>query len=724
MGAGVFVSYRKDDDPGWAGRVRDSLAHHFGDDNVFFDVDSIRAGQRWEEAIDAALTQSQSVVLVIGPSWLSCLNERAGTSQTDYHLREIVMALDRGIHVYPVRVRQAPMPDLSELPDELSSRLPAIQWMEVYENLFTASMKRIIDDIEHSMTTSTSKTGLAKPAEASATSVAEARPNGASLERQLSHTTVGPPDADAAFSEIADAVAGVESGGVISVLPGRYRKPVSLDRSVQILCDDGVVLEPPIGPCVRSCADGVVIRNLNVTVPPMAGAEGIVVENGEMTLESIGVTSSQATSSTGIAARGSGSTLHMTEVRVTGTAVGIRYTDGARGRAELVTVNDATVHALEVRSGADPQLLDSTFTSSGASGVLVADGGLGTLDRCVFNDGDRLAIEITTDGEPTIRGTRERPKAVEHRAISAARSLKEAVTERNEERPAGSSVVVSEGGRGTLTNLALGRIDVTTGAEPTVTECSIQRVVGDAEGRGTFEHCDIGQVELSRGANPTFQSACQIHPNRGVKVSVEIRDGASGTFEDCIISGRNVVDGSPDPAVLITSKSNSTLRRCTVSNPGEGAVWVTDGATARIEGGALRSTMSGAALVVEGGTVEASDLRARGVSIRSKGTATVSSSEISGDALSGVVIDVTDGGSLDVSGSKLVGAQSGVAGKVGGLVRAAGSRVKRNKAGAATIRFAVGTRGSFTWCQLSGMTPDSVHVPDMGVTFEGCSLDE
>ena len=109
MGAGVFVSYRKDDDPGWAGRVRDSLAHHFGDDNVFFDVDSIRAGQRWEEAIDAALTQSQSVVLVIGPSWLRCLKERADGPETDYHLREIIMALDRGIHVYPVRVRQAPI---------------------------------------------------------------------------------------------------------------------------------------------------------------------------------------------------------------------------------------------------------------------------------------------------------------------------------------------------------------------------------------------------------------------------------------------------------------------------------------------------------------------------------------------------------------------------------------------------------------------------------------
>jgi hypothetical protein len=89
-----------------------------------------------------------------------------------------------------------------------------------------------------------------------------------------------------------------------------------------------------------------------------------------------------------------------------------------------------------------------------------------------------------------------------------------------------------------------------------------------------------------------------------------------------------------------------------------------------------------------------------------------------------IVINVADGGSLEVRHSKLVGAQSGIAGKVGGLVRATGSRVKRSKAGAATIRFAAGTTGSFTACTLSGMTPDAVHVPDAGVTFEECSRDE
>lgn len=48
------------------------------------------------------------------------------------------------------------MPDLADLPEELRARLPAVQWMEVYEDLFAASMQRIIADIEHS-------TGLISP---------------------------------------------------------------------------------------------------------------------------------------------------------------------------------------------------------------------------------------------------------------------------------------------------------------------------------------------------------------------------------------------------------------------------------------------------------------------------------------------------------------------------------------------------------------------------------
>ena len=41
MAAKVFISYRRDDSAGHAGRVHDRLAHEFGANLLFMDVDSI-----------------------------------------------------------------------------------------------------------------------------------------------------------------------------------------------------------------------------------------------------------------------------------------------------------------------------------------------------------------------------------------------------------------------------------------------------------------------------------------------------------------------------------------------------------------------------------------------------------------------------------------------------------------------------------------------------------
>ena len=43
----VFMSYRRVDNPFLAGRLKDELGRVFGDENVFYDVDSIRARLRF-----------------------------------------------------------------------------------------------------------------------------------------------------------------------------------------------------------------------------------------------------------------------------------------------------------------------------------------------------------------------------------------------------------------------------------------------------------------------------------------------------------------------------------------------------------------------------------------------------------------------------------------------------------------------------------------------------
>jgi hypothetical protein len=47
----IFISYRREDSAGYAGRLHEELAERFGAGEVFRDVDNLRAGQDFEDAI-------------------------------------------------------------------------------------------------------------------------------------------------------------------------------------------------------------------------------------------------------------------------------------------------------------------------------------------------------------------------------------------------------------------------------------------------------------------------------------------------------------------------------------------------------------------------------------------------------------------------------------------------------------------------------------------------
>ena len=47
----IFISYRRADSAGYAGRIYDRLTAHFGEDAVFMDVDTIEAGVDFVEVL-------------------------------------------------------------------------------------------------------------------------------------------------------------------------------------------------------------------------------------------------------------------------------------------------------------------------------------------------------------------------------------------------------------------------------------------------------------------------------------------------------------------------------------------------------------------------------------------------------------------------------------------------------------------------------------------------
>jgi hypothetical protein len=119
----VFLSYRRTDVGGYAGRLHDDLVSHLGPKNVFQDVAAIPVGQDFTQVIDRQLDDCEAVLAVIGPGWLTASTDTDTPrlqEPDDYVRLELHRALRRGIPVVPVLVGGARLPAADELPPELT----------------------------------------------------------------------------------------------------------------------------------------------------------------------------------------------------------------------------------------------------------------------------------------------------------------------------------------------------------------------------------------------------------------------------------------------------------------------------------------------------------------------------------------------------------------------------------------------------------------------------
>jgi hypothetical protein len=105
--SGVFISYRREDSAGWAGRIYDRLEKLMGPENVFLDVDNIQPGSDFVQVLTESVGACDALVAVIGRRWITDENNRRRLDDPRDFVR---IEIETALRVFPVLVDGAAMP--------------------------------------------------------------------------------------------------------------------------------------------------------------------------------------------------------------------------------------------------------------------------------------------------------------------------------------------------------------------------------------------------------------------------------------------------------------------------------------------------------------------------------------------------------------------------------------------------------------------------------------
>lgn len=142
----IFISYRRDDSAGHAGRLFDGLKERCGAEHVFMDVTDLRPGQDFAVELEQAVGRADCLLALIGPRWLEMIDasgRRRIDDPDDLVRREIASGLAKGATVIPVLVHGAAMPRAAQLPEPLQP-LVRRQAIELSDQRWDSDLRELV----------------------------------------------------------------------------------------------------------------------------------------------------------------------------------------------------------------------------------------------------------------------------------------------------------------------------------------------------------------------------------------------------------------------------------------------------------------------------------------------------------------------------------------------------------------------------------------------------
>jgi TIR domain len=148
--SGIFISYRREDAAGHAGRLYERLSKFFDEDHLFMDL-RIPPGEDFVDRIEQGVGSCEVLLAVIGNDWVTVTNadgQRRLEDPQDYTRLEVEAALQRGVRVIPVLVGGAKPPIGKDLPEGLA-RLARLQAHEVTDLRWDFDTQKLVEAIEN-----------------------------------------------------------------------------------------------------------------------------------------------------------------------------------------------------------------------------------------------------------------------------------------------------------------------------------------------------------------------------------------------------------------------------------------------------------------------------------------------------------------------------------------------------------------------------------------------
>jgi TolB-like protein len=146
MSEGIFISYRRDDTSGFAGRLFDRLSKCFSPDQVFIDVESIEPGANFADVLSQRVGDCKVLLALIGPRWHAADSYSRLTDANDYVRIEIEAALGGAVRVIPLLIDGAKMPETAALPPSLRD-LTKRQAVEISHNRFEQDAEALLQTL-------------------------------------------------------------------------------------------------------------------------------------------------------------------------------------------------------------------------------------------------------------------------------------------------------------------------------------------------------------------------------------------------------------------------------------------------------------------------------------------------------------------------------------------------------------------------------------------------